>query len=365
MNQRRLTNVQEIMYFHPSYSCQFINLETFLMSDCGPLLKTYRHYIAIIAAARHKCKYLVELYTLNFLKCGGDQKWLTSIKNTPLKLQNIQEVNKILAHKPWMINKCHIYNLRHAQKGDSWSTSEMLQALIIMVHFHSLSSFVYGTGVAFESDTPSSHSFYIHDKFSVEGFENLPDNAADGNESKTKRENLQSKNLFKLNNLIDDLTYKYTDFKKCGEPADMHTLRFQDFSWNKEGYSLCSLYPNSGRLLDSKFNAIKDLTYTQISNVNNNDFYTAIMRYLQSIYGLRYDDYNYSEINILLNRELKSTIKIVGCLPEEMTKEMYNKFMYGFEDAEKVLVNIIIMEARVECSLLYALKAVNKYISSN
>ena len=35
-------------------------------------------------------------------------KWLQNIKYAPKKIQNLEEINKILAHQPWTLTKDHI-----------------------------------------------------------------------------------------------------------------------------------------------------------------------------------------------------------------------------------------------------------------
>lgn len=60
------------------------------------------------AAARHQCSYLVNLHVNDFLHVGGDPKWLNGLENAPQKLQNLGELNKVLAHRPWLITKEHI-----------------------------------------------------------------------------------------------------------------------------------------------------------------------------------------------------------------------------------------------------------------
>ena len=60
------------------------------------------------AAARHQCRYLVNLHVLQFLRAGGDPQWLRGLDFIPPKLRNLNEINKILAHRPWLITKGHI-----------------------------------------------------------------------------------------------------------------------------------------------------------------------------------------------------------------------------------------------------------------
>lgn len=60
------------------------------------------------AAARHKCTYLVNLYEKEFLLQGGDRNWLKGLEYIPAKLRAISDINKILAHRPWLLSKEHI-----------------------------------------------------------------------------------------------------------------------------------------------------------------------------------------------------------------------------------------------------------------
>lgn len=57
------------------------------------------------AAARHQCIYLVNLHKKEFLEQHGDPNWLKGLDYIPPKLRAIYDINKILAHRPWMLNK--------------------------------------------------------------------------------------------------------------------------------------------------------------------------------------------------------------------------------------------------------------------
>lgn len=50
-----------------------------------------------------------------------------------------------------------------------------------------------------------------------------------------------------------------------------------------------------------------------------------------------YDDYDYGEVNQLLERNLKIYIKTVACYPEKTTKRVYTQFWRHFKHSEKVL----------------------------
>lgn len=50
----------------------------------------------------------------------------------------------------------------------------------------------------------------------------------------------------------------------------------------------------------------------------------------------RYDDYDYAEVNQLLERVLKVYIKTVTCYPEKTNSEMFDRFWKQFKHSEKV-----------------------------
>lgn len=68
------------------------------------------------AAARHQCTYLVNLHKKEFLEQHGDPNWLKGLEYIPPKLRAIYDINKILAHRPWLLNKEHIEVCRNIIK---------------------------------------------------------------------------------------------------------------------------------------------------------------------------------------------------------------------------------------------------------
>ena len=50
----------------------------------------------------------------------------------------------------------------------------------------------------------------------------------------------------------------------------------------------------------------------------------------------RYDDYDYGEVNVLLERGLKMFVKTVACHPEQTTDRIYSAYWRLFRHSEKV-----------------------------
>ncbi|XP_033126312.1 sestrin-1-like isoform X2 [Anneissia japonica] len=405
----RLDHVTQVIGLHPKYLNAFQRTHNFMLRGDGPLSYDYRHYIAVLAAARHRCAYVVRLQEKEFLCQGGDPKWLESVNNIPQKLKDLYEVIKILAHQPWLITKEHIAKLLKGK--DSWSLSELVHAIVIMAHFSALASFVFGCGINQEVDMEGGYTVQPT-SVSENGSDSTDDSSSNGlsndtqlseatvdelmsrmkkineqeeeelsQEEKVKKfENIGKQNIdlpqpskevcmtkVDVTQYVIEPEFTYTDFVKRGEIGSNTTFRAQDYAWEDHGYSLVNrLYPDIGPLLDEKFSIAKDLTYNTMGNKQEVD--TSLLRqviwiYIHSLFGIRHDDYDYGSVNQLMERSLKTYIKIVTCYPERTTKKDYDNFWRVFKHSEKVHVNIMILEARMQAELLYSLRAIMQYMT--
>ena len=77
----------------------------------------YSHFCLLLlqAAGRHQCSYLISLQKQEFLLQGGDHTWLKGLSRIPQKLRDLYEINKILAHRPWLLTKSHIEVKQYTQ----------------------------------------------------------------------------------------------------------------------------------------------------------------------------------------------------------------------------------------------------------
>ncbi|XP_034435410.1 sestrin-1 isoform X1 [Hippoglossus hippoglossus] len=409
----RLENISLVMGFHPQYLESFLRTQHYLLQMDGPLSLHYRHYIGIMAAARHQCSYLVNLHVNDFLQVGGDLKWLNGLDQAPQKLQQLGELNKILAHRPWLLTKEHIERLLKAEEH-SWSLAELIHAVVLLTHYHSLASFTFGCGIMPEIHCDGGHTFrppslsqyclcdiangnghvYHHDdllgnqevcgevEVLMERMKQLQecrdDEEASQEEMATRFEREKTESMLvvtaedeesvpsrEISRHFEDPSYGYKDFSRRGEHVP--TFRVQDYSWEDHGFSLVNrLYPDVGQMLDEKFQMAYNLTYNTMAthkDVDTSMLRRAIWNYIHCMFGIRYDDYDYGEINQLLDRSFKIYIKTMVCSPEKTTKRMYESFWRQFQHSEKVHVNLLLMEARMQAELLYALRAITRYMT--
>lgn len=419
LHNNRLEHLIQLMGYHPKYLDCFLKTQQYILRGDGPLPTPYRHYIAIMAAGRHQCSYLINIQRTEFLLQGGDEKWLNGLEHIPAKLRNLYEINKLMAHRPWLINKSHIEKLTRGE--DNWSLSELMQAVVILAQFHALCSFVYGCGINPEIDHEDGHSsrpVSVSDASVVENSSttvlsspglsqnsshsctpNSPEGEScieqllqrmrqlteEAQVEMTQEELLKRFQRVEDQNAelvpvakqpspqadilryVDDANFVYQDFAKRGHTTEIPTFRALDYSWEEQGFSLANrLYPEIGLLLDEKFTTTYNLTYNtmgQKANVDTSAFRRAIWNYIHCLFGIRHDDYNYSEVNQLLERPLKNYIKIVTCFPERVSKKDYDSYMREFQHSEKVHINLMLLEARVQGELLYALRAIMKHMT--
>lgn len=73
-----------------------------------------------------------------------------------------------------------------------------------------------------------------------------------------------------------------------------------------------------------------------VEDVDTSSFRCAVWNYVHSLFGVRHDDYNYNQVNQLLERSLKSYIKTVTCNPTKVVKKDYDSCMKEFRHSEKV-----------------------------
>uniref|UniRef100_K7FUG6 Sestrin 2 n=1 Tax=Pelodiscus sinensis TaxID=13735 RepID=K7FUG6_PELSI len=413
-----------VMGLHPEYLASFWKRLYLLLHMDGPLPYHKRHYIAIMvqAAARHQCSYLVGFHVAEFLKVGGNPAWLQGLHCAPQKLRNLSEINKILAHRPWLVTKEHIEVQALLKTGEnSWSLAELIQGLVLLTHYHSLASFVFGCGINPEAEPEGSHPFQppsprscqsspasedgvsgssVQGKDAMQEVEvlmarmkllqecQLEEEGVTQEEMETRFELEKTESLLVAPSgavdiaehvlppdvlcFVEDPEFGYKDFTRKGEQAPpTFRAQVQDYTWEDHGYSLINrLYPDAGQLLDEKFQVVYNLTYNTIamhSGVDTTMLRRAIWNYVHCVFGIRYryDDYDYGEVNQLLERSLKVYIKTVACYPEKATRRMYTHFWRHFKHSEKVQVhvNLLLLEARMQAALLYALRAITRYMT--
>ncbi|XP_028314575.1 sestrin-3 [Gouania willdenowi] len=389
-----LDAVSQQMALHPQYLESFLRTQHYILHMDGPLPLPYRHYIAIMAAAQHHCHDLVYLHSAQFLRVGGDPLWLQGLEAAPPRLRLLDHINKVLAHQPWLTACSHIQAL--LKSGEQcWSLAELVQAVVLLAHCHSLCSFVFGcdTDLVALSKSPNGTPPAFCPFDAANGNTSVPQSLTTPNEHVKQRQSVDSSGdvLFlkerihkpqdecekrderflqtdveeeeeavvcwcaDLSRFITDPDFCYQEFARR-EDDQFQVFRVQDYSWEDHGFSLVNrLYSDIGHLLDDRFRSV-----TSLPSLLSPDLKRAVWNYIHCVLGIRYDDYDYGEVNHLLERDLKLYIKTVACFPDATKTPACP--LSPIKASERIQVILLIMEARLQAELLYALRAITQYM---
>uniref|UniRef100_A0A3B4AWT9 Uncharacterized protein n=1 Tax=Periophthalmus magnuspinnatus TaxID=409849 RepID=A0A3B4AWT9_9GOBI len=366
--------VAQQMAAHPEYLESFLRTQHYILHMDGPLPLPYRHYIAIMAAARHHCNYLVHLHSAQFLRVGGDPLWLQDLQAAPARLRLLDQINKVLAHQPWLTSCAHIQAL--LKSGEQcWSLAELVQAVVILAHCHSLCCFVFGSDAEsncasfakspsgtspkycpFDAANELDSNCYLHYVHSANGLHRLDLLTLLFCVLLDLEEEEEVICFTDLSRFITDPEFCYQEFARRDD--HFQVFRVQDYSWEDHGFSLVNrLYSDIGHLLDDRFRSVATLP-----SLHSHDLKRAIWNYTHCVLGIRYDDYDYGEMNHLLERDFKFYIKAVACFPDTTKTSVCLLSWTSLKPSERIHVNLLIMEARLQAELLYSLRAITQYM---
>ena len=167
-----------------------------------------------------------------------------------------------------------------------------------------------------------------------------------------------------LSRFSGNFSMKYVDYFVSQKAHPWCKIfRAQDYSWDKHCYAILSRFdPRAADLLDELFRTIYSLTYYTLGtskDVDTEPLRQGVWYYAQSIFGVRNDDFDYRQINIVMERPLKNFVRKIVCYPETIVEEDWN-FQDALTPSERCHIALIAASARTQASLMYALRAVHK-----
>lgn len=241
------------------------------------------------SASRYECAYLVRQQEIEFLLNDGDPDWLEGVHKIPKKIQNLLEINAILAHQPWLINKEHIAALIKGE--DAWSVAELVHALVLMASFRALAGVVWGLGITPEVDyegltaqessgddsaeaEEDSNNAQVIEKLKQKHEEERELPAEErkhlfeqaGQDANLSEDTAQGTNGQGVKN-VSDICQKYigshvmahVDFDVKAKGYDV--FHVEDYSWREQGYELMkTYYSEAANLLEEEFEHIFNMT---------------------------------------------------------------------------------------------------------
>ncbi len=354
------------MAYFPDYLEKHHDLIKTALTDTGPLPEAWRFYLAFMAAATHKCEYLMRLVEDRSRMYGAASSWfdVDSLDTIPEKLRSLSNLNLKLAHRPWELESSDLLPLL-----STFSVSELSQAAVILALYHSLSSFVLGMGVMPEFDQPFTKVRKLSMTAAAEClYSNKPDIARRlMNLEEALREVADSGEDSELEE-EDERDYYFEQFAGGSLPYinyDVYTSKrrfyVSDFNWRDQGFELLErMTPQLARSVNGVIEytyGMTSKTFGSYTNIETGPLRRAVWNYTQRVYGLLYDDYNYSEVNALLTKSTKTYIKKAACAPQTVSYEDFTRVELDISMEERIHVVLLIAAGRLEGELLYWLHA--------
>lgn len=396
----RIPKLEQCILNYPEFLDKSFKVQKGIMVDEGLLPLDFRYFIALTAACSYSCEYLYYLLMDSFLEAGGDIEWLSGdTSKLPLKLLPMIEMCYNFAYSPWAYwkesEKTALLTAMLKGKGDeNWSWKELVQAILIISYYHSLCSFVYSVGILPELDFPRDVQKDNYMRATDEGMKGMLKNSplarkSNGevikqlNELSQKSENEEKKNEEKPNEkelnfnkdepdngylattMSNQMFNKFYSNKLIAfETSKNHLLTADDYNWKINGFSKLSDYsPALADSINEKFEYIMKMTqnsFGETVEVKTGPFRNGIVYYIENIYGYVHRDYDYKEMNNLLQKEFKSVIKCSASTPNCFHFGISSKNPFDFKPNELLHVYLLVMETKFHIELMYGLLALEK-----
>ncbi|CDI96920.1 sestrin 1 [Echinococcus multilocularis] len=140
-----------------------------------------------------------------------------------------------------------------------------------------------------------------------------------------------------------------------------------EFSWMEEGCPLVDHLASSlGSLLDETFQNAFELTYNTLNeytDVNTSSLRHTLWFFVQSVFGACHEDLRYEHVLKLLSLEQRCFLKVCATRPSDLIayRPTTGRGIFAALSAPEVIhVMILIMEARKQACLSYALRAISQ-----
>ncbi|KAG7177588.1 Sestrin-2-like [Homarus americanus] len=348
--------------------------------------------------------WLMQALLTDFRNSGGDIRWIAGLHHAPPKIFALVPINNLLAHRPWLLMPQHIQELTKGE--ESWSLGELCQALCIMTHFHALATFLHGCGLSNPPRSSKKDEGQVVERedcsngkpttTALQSRQGCPEPPHGTNSnvncklisrSQTKKGKAGDSTRHGIRayaHLTVNPTLTYEDFNGNDE-SRIPSFSVHEYNWQDHGYAMCSrLLGEVGAFLDERFTSALSSTHLspqkqppKKGNVNQETIPVsgqtqcdkthaktlplptkALWNYVQWLLGIHHDDCDYADLNKHLDPQVKAFVKAACCYPESLADVHSSPSSTNSVQAHMIETSVVVMEARLQSELLYALRAV-------
>lgn len=161
---------------------------------------------------------------------------------------------------------------------------------------------------------------------------------------------------------LADSNKRYTDF-------DVKIFDYEsnlDFSWEDQAYHILhDIVENVIECIHKEAEFCFEMTFDSLgphNKINTKHIRFAMCVYIEKIYGLEREDYNYSLPNKLLFKEDKTFLKFVACYPEKINRNILEKV--NFTPNEILHTILLVTNSKLTTQLRFFANRFYKIINS-
>ena len=399
---------QYFLWFNDYLSLYQKTINTFLKTD-SILPIQWKFYLGIMAVSTMKNEFLLRTLEEEFLDNGGDINWLIiGIDVVPNKLKKLSYFNDILCHQPWNLNEEIVKNLK-----ENMNFCELTEATLILIEFHKLCLIqeLFEIKIQNESNVSSDNSIMTNCSsknldIKNEILDNVDMKVQDeiiksSEEIEKEEENIlknkssnflsyeicnqkqisfnsfdlnkesEQKNDFFIEKIIKKHTTSELDKIAFKGPNNNITLTYYEYNWNDSGYYILKNFcPILIDCINNEFIYIISLTSNDLkkeSPLSSIHVKRAIKVYIEKLFGIYHEDYNYKYITKLLTGNIKITkfIKKFLCFPKCVVESDFQEInkIFLHEEIIHIILLIAILKSRIQ--LTYYSKIINEVSKCN
>ena len=373
---------------------EFINNVLYKDNDCSFSLKD-KLFLGLMGSSTSGCEFLLDDFKRRYAMSFDDQSWVDQglqCKDIPKRIKNISIINNILAHKPWTMDCRNFTVFENGLSTFLFKSAIILTTVQRFATILSTFKLIIHYDINEEKNKVNNEKEENNDK-KDEGSEKKEGSDKDEEKAKNEMEKNNKEELeirkmkkksekIEKNKLIHSLKKKieykededdktnidnkkeifkkymyeliasYSDFNPHAEKY----LYLDDFNWeNNAKYFFMNLAGKDMEYLE------KELKFLQKMILVNEKKTEAIIKYVMLIFGIRDNNYNYHNNNILLSVEEKRIIKKIACYPEQIKELELSTCLSILNKKEFIHLIFIVAATKQKISLNFFAKTFEDY----
>ena len=389
----------------------FINNIIYKDSDNSFSLQ-YKLFYGLMASSTIGCEYLLQDFERIFLIIGGEKSWIEEgikCKGIPESVRGMATINNILAHKPWVMDYRNFLGFKNGLSVFLFQSAIILTSIQRLASIISSLNFIIHKNIEDEKNGKKEEEKMTDNKNNSKAGENHKEDKdyryidiskkrrkikdediedeiqkviisvkksyQEKKEKKEKQEEKDEKNEEEKK----DINYKKDIFKKYisefiisynnFNPHIEKYLFVEDFNWNENAkYFYFDYAGKEMEYLGKDLKALENLTFESNNKdikINIFELRNTIEKYLNLIFGINDEEYNYHLTNESLSVVLKRIIKKVACYPDQILEQELESCLEVLSKKQLVYLIFMVTSIKQKISLTFFAKAFGEFISNN